>query len=245
MVSVYVRMTETKGKKGSEEVRKLLAKALCVQYPALQGVWEKGLPLMGKNAYGKPYFPGYPEIYFNLSHTAGCVCCALADAPVGVDVEQCRPRKNLERIVGRFSAGEQKLWQETPEAMRQQLFFALWVLKESCVKADGRGLRIPLDAFSVEPAGWLGESLYDAVRAGTALYDRSGTGPEEWVGGVPWEEWTGVINASKRTDLRQEGTGEADRENVCYHLHLYPLQGPYQIAACCERAGFSGPFLVE
>ena len=206
MVSVYVRMTETKGKKGSEEARKLLAKALCLQYPHLGDIWEKGLPFMEKNAFGKPYFPGYPEICFNLSHTDGCVCCALADAPVGVDVERQRPRKNLERIVSRFSPREQRLWQETPEPMRQELFFALWVLKESCVKADGRGLRIPLDAFTVEPVE----------------------------GALPWEEWTGKISAP-----------EQDRESVFYHLRLYPLQGPYRIAACCEKAGFLGPFLVE
>lgn len=223
MVSVYVRMTETRGKKGSAEVRKLLGKALCLQYPDLGDIWEKGLPAMEKNAFGKPYFPGYPGIYFNLSHTEGCVCCALADAPVGVDVELCRPRKNPGRIVGRFSATEQRLWRETPKSRQEEVFFALWVLKESCVKADGRGLRIPLDAFSVEPAGR----------------------PEERKENFPKGEWTAKINVQEQTGAEQAEKSGAEGKAVCYYLHLYTLKGPYQIAACCERAGFSGPFLVE
>lgn len=231
MASVYLKLTE-EGSNGSEEARKLLLEALRLQYPRLQAVWADGLPAMEKNAFGKPYFADYPRISFNLSHTKGCVCCALADAPVGVDVEMCSRPANQERIVKRFSLEEQKLWKETAEEQRQELFFALWVLKESCVKADGRGLRIPLDAFSVKPG------------------KRGGEGPV-----FPYGEWTARINPLEGPWLEQR-ENSLKQKGTLYHLHLYsPLdildarpggqKFPYRIAVCCEKTGFFGPFLVE
>lgn len=240
MVSVYLKLTE-EGSNGSQEVRKLLLEALRRQYPHLQSIWAGGLPAMEKNAFGKPYFADYPEIYFNLSHTKGCVCCALGNAPVGVDVEMCRRRANQERIVKRFSSEEQQLWKETAKGQRQELFFALWVLKESCVKADGRGLRIPLDAFSVRP----------------------GEGPV-----FPYGEWTAQVKSPEESQSEQRENG-LKQKGIFYHLNLYsPLdildvrserqeetflfreqteaeKFPYRIAVCCEKTGFLGPFLVE
>ncbi len=223
MVSVYMKLTGA-GCKGSKEVRELLLEALRLEYPHLQGAWADGLPSMEKNTFGKPFFLDYPEIYFNLSHTKGCVCCALADAPVGVDVELCYRRANQEQIVKRFSTEERKLWRTASEERRQELFFALWVLKESCVKADGRGLRIPLDAFSVQPG------------------ERKKESPE-----FPYGEWTAQIPLLEGTGLEQE---ENRQRCVPYHLYLFsPLdivEGfSYRIAACCEKTGFLGPFLVE
>ncbi|MCI8416632.1 MAG: 4'-phosphopantetheinyl transferase superfamily protein [Lachnospiraceae bacterium] len=148
MVTVYFSPFPVSPKRnpGSLEVRRLLAAALSHRFPHLGE-----LPAMEKDAWGKPFFPQYPELFFSLSHTRGGVCCALADAPVGVDVEGWRPRKYQEQILRRFSKEEQRLWAYTPQKERERLFFQLWVLKESYVKADGRGLRIPLDSFSVLP----------------------------------------------------------------------------------------------
>lgn len=88
--------------------------------------------------YGKPYLPGGPE--FSLSHGGELAVLLLADAPCGVDVERC----------GR----------EAPAAMRQRVLTAaelasgrpfawLWTRKEAALKLDGRGITLPLPAFSV------------------------------------------------------------------------------------------------
>lgn len=156
MVQVYVRVTGEE--QGSQEVRKLLEAALKQRWPKLPG-----LPQMEKDCYGKPYFPEYPWIHFSLSHTKGCVCCALSEERVGIDVERRRPQKYMEQILRRFSQTEQRLWEEMPKEERERLFFRMWVLKESYVKADGRGLRIPLDSFSVlpgEPGGTIKPEIW-------------------------------------------------------------------------------------
>ena len=43
------------------------------------------------NTYGKPYLIGSPHIQFNISHTGSYVACALADEPVGIDIEFIKP----------------------------------------------------------------------------------------------------------------------------------------------------------
>jgi len=70
---------------------------------------------------GKPYLPGYP-IHFSLSHSKSHALCALADVPLGCDVELHRsvPTNIQRRVLG---AGE------SPED-----FFAYWTLKESLFK---------------------------------------------------------------------------------------------------------------
>lgn len=146
MVTVYMRLTDPEAN-GSREARALLRDALEVRWPGRFG----DLPAMETGIYGKPYFPFYPQVHFNFSHTKGCVCCALADEPVGVDVELMRPRKYRDGIVKKFSAQEQKLWENTPQELREKIFFQLWVCKESYIKADGRGMSLLLDSFSVNP----------------------------------------------------------------------------------------------
>ncbi|MBQ8184617.1 MAG: 4'-phosphopantetheinyl transferase superfamily protein [Lachnospiraceae bacterium] len=152
MVTVYMRVVSPEAN-GSFEGRQLLLDAMGLRWPHLweQDLQEGQLPPMERDSCGKPYFPDYPQLHFNLSHTRGCVCCALSDSPVGVDVELRRHMKYEERIVGKFSPREQKAWEETPKGRREKLFFQLWVLKESYVKALGRGLRLPLHSFTVWP----------------------------------------------------------------------------------------------
>ncbi len=44
----------------------------------------------GKNHYGKPYLNGYPNYYFNISHSGEFVVCAISNNPVGIDIEQIK-----------------------------------------------------------------------------------------------------------------------------------------------------------
>lgn len=111
---------------------------LLTQALSLHGL--PSLPTVARTDRGKPYFPDYPDLHFNLSHTRGFSLCALSDAPVGVDVEAIRPRK--ERLWQYCLTGEE--W----AAFQAQKggwpdFYRLWTLKEAWCKCTGEGLGHP------------------------------------------------------------------------------------------------------
>jgi 4'-phosphopantetheinyl transferase len=89
---------------------------------------------------------------FNLSHTTGMVACALSkDDAIGVDVEWMERSNNLQAIAGKkFAASEAACFNNAPQQDRQQIFFSFWTLKESYIKAIGKGLAEPLDGFALQ-----------------------------------------------------------------------------------------------
>jgi len=102
---------------------------------------------------GKPCPDGYRGAHFNISHSGDWVVAALSPDRVGVDIERVRPVKPglAERF---FSATENRMLAGiADEAGRRDLFFTLWTLKESFLKAVGTGLSGGLKSFSVEAAG--------------------------------------------------------------------------------------------
>lgn len=148
MVHVYMTefsCTKGKAKEQSKWAYGLLNLALERDYPKVHGQ-----PSVDRDEGGKPYFPDYPEIHFNLSHSGCYAACAIGEKPVGIDVECWKARKGGERVVRKFHPLEQEMFQASDETERVRLFHELWVLKESFMKAEGRGLRIPLDSFYME-----------------------------------------------------------------------------------------------
>lgn len=118
-----------------------------------EGLW--GLDVPKKNikisygANGKPYLSDMPGLFFNLSHSGSQIMCALSDCEVGCDVEQIKD-KGLKTAGRFFTAGEYQLIseKETPEE-RKAMFYRLWTLKESFMKATGLGMKLPLDSFEI------------------------------------------------------------------------------------------------
>lgn len=101
---------------------------------------EGMLPIL-RDEMGKPYFQGNP-IYFNISHSGEYLALAVSKYPVGVDIQETRSiREGMYRKV--VQPGEQCLIGED----REKDFLRLWALKESFVKAEGRGLRIPMKDY--------------------------------------------------------------------------------------------------
>ena len=41
-----------------------------------------------RNAHGKPYLPGHPQICFNISHSGEYAACAFASIPIGMDLQR-------------------------------------------------------------------------------------------------------------------------------------------------------------
>ena len=113
---------------------------------------------------------GRPEVHeprserslkFNLSHTKGLVVCVVArDREVGVDVEDQERRGKLLEVAERFfSPSEATALRRLPKAEQLDRFFFYWTLKESYIKARGKGLAIPLSQFSFELDERRGEGI--------------------------------------------------------------------------------------
>lgn len=100
------------------------------------------------NEYGKPFLKGDYGLYFNLSHAGDWVVCAIDNEPLGIDIEKIYP-VGLEIAARFFSDEEYKMLMAKPVEEQQPFFFDLWTLKESYIKAIGKGLTLPLDSFTI------------------------------------------------------------------------------------------------
>jgi len=87
--------------------------------------WEQ-LPEIALTEQGKPFFPDFPYIHFSISHTEGAVLAAVAEYPVGVDIERIRPVRP--EVLQRFGAEN------------EDGFFRLWVRREARGKCSGAGV---------------------------------------------------------------------------------------------------------
>ena len=108
-----------------------------------------------ENHYGKPHLASPPEdaagLSFNLTNTQGLVALVIArNIPVGVDAEYLnRPVKVLSLADRFFSPDEVIELRGHAPARQERRFLRYWTLKESYIKARGKGLSIPLDSFSM------------------------------------------------------------------------------------------------
>lgn len=106
-----------------------------------------------KAAQGKPYLADYPELAFNLSHSADRVLIAMSwSCQLGVDIELCKPRINVSGLVNKcFSEEEIAHWNQLPETQKNQEFYRYWTRKEAFVKATGHGITLGLNQCVVNP----------------------------------------------------------------------------------------------
>jgi 4'-phosphopantetheinyl transferase len=101
---------------------------------------------------GKPTL-GHSGLEFNVSHSHECAVYGFSAGPLGVDVEHIR-EVEVEAISQRFFAPDECTWILNSDA-RAEVFFDCWTRKEAYIKAEGGGLSIPLEDFSVlQPLPW-------------------------------------------------------------------------------------------
>lgn len=142
---------------------------LCAYCILRRALWEqygwREFPAIARTDRGKPHFPDYPEVHFNLSHTGGAVLVGLADGPLGVDIERIRPVSR--RLMARMTGAE------TEEA-----FFRRWVCWEAGQKYSGEGIsgRFPLASTPGDGVFYHEIETFSGYAAGTA--SGSGTPPE-------------------------------------------------------------------
>lgn len=96
--------------------------------------------------HGKPYLEGGE--YFNIAHSGNFVVLAVDSEPVGVDIEKRCERKY--EGIARISFHEKEQAQLRSSLNKQKTFYELWTLKESYMKAVGRGFHLPLSSFYFE-----------------------------------------------------------------------------------------------
>jgi len=107
------------------------------------------------NSYGRPEIANLDapkDLRFNLSRTPGYVAMIGHDGiDSGVDVERTDRVRNLRSLADRVFAEPEldELAAIEPPALEQR-FYKLWTMKEAFIKAKGKGLAIPLDAFWFE-----------------------------------------------------------------------------------------------
>lgn len=98
------------------------------------------------NEHGKPSLADFPDVHYNLSHADGITACFAGRYECGVDAEKVRQyRPNV--VKRSFSESEQNLIESAPEDERDLIFFRIWTLKESYVKAIGIGVSYPLNTI--------------------------------------------------------------------------------------------------
>lgn len=101
----------------------------------------------GENAYQKPYLKSTSKFEYNVSHSGEWVVCAIDCHPVGIDVEQIMPI-NFDIAKNYFTSEEYGNLIQCEASEKLTYFYKLWTLKESYIKAIGKGLSISLDSFS-------------------------------------------------------------------------------------------------
>lgn len=159
-------------KVGEEDTYRLLSDLL------VEAGGVEPLPEIARTGEGKPYFPDYPDLHFSVSHSGGVSLCALADTPVGADVELVRPRSLK---LPRYALSEREYaWYES-RGSRWEDFYTLWTLKEARAKCTGEGIfRSPVRAVEV-PLLEPGEQL---TWEGFRFASLAGEG---WRGALCWE----------------------------------------------------------
>lgn len=112
-----------------------------------------GLPAQAlalqRSVHGKPQLQlpaGCPPLYASLSHSGEWVAIALADGPVGIDIERVS-RFDWQALHQAHFADDP--W---PQNIAPALaFHQLWCSKEAVLKAAGAGLSVPLTQVVLNP----------------------------------------------------------------------------------------------
>ena len=99
--------------------------------------------------WGKPTLKYHPNIHFSLSHSGDYAICSIGDKAMGNDIELIKQGRL--KVADRFFAKEELDWMyavQDEEEVTQRMF-RIWTMKESFLKATGKGISLPLGDFAV------------------------------------------------------------------------------------------------
>ncbi len=127
---------------------------------------------------------GVDGVDFNISHTEGCIACAIArNARVGVDVEARSRLPDIADVASRFlSPSEAQAVASMPEGSAATALLRLWTLKEALAKGIGIGMALDLRAIDL-PTDPRGDGLaFTSPSAKRWAFRAYGNGPMHAVG---------------------------------------------------------------
>lgn len=100
-----------------------------------------------KNSNGKKFIIGHPFIKFNISHSGHWVVIALSNEDIGIDIQK------VESIcidsINNY-LGEQEYYKSIKTHRKENFFYQNWVIRESFLKALGRGFTIPFSLNDIK-----------------------------------------------------------------------------------------------
>lgn len=102
------------------------------------------------NDYGKPFLKNH-NIYFNMSHSHDMVSYIISfNYIVGIDIELHNSVIEIDELSDLvFTPKEQAFIKALDPEAKLSLFYNLWTIKESLVKARGQGLSYPINTIEV------------------------------------------------------------------------------------------------
>ncbi|WP_158244249.1 4'-phosphopantetheinyl transferase family protein [Trinickia dabaoshanensis] len=152
--------------------RSLVRYVLSRYIPIAPPDWRFEATEFGRPAIANVH-PDVPGLTFNISHSDSVVLLGVTrDAQLGIDVEDLQRRVPLDVADGYFAADEVRQLRALPPALQPARFLDFWTLKESYIKARGKGLSIPLDQFAFD--------LSDGAPVTVTFDPRLGDTPERW-----------------------------------------------------------------
>lgn len=90
------------------------------------------------------------KLHFNLSHSEDMAVYAVTTSgEVGIDIEIIQPQNKSDVAERFFSDAEKSALASLPPSQQTAGFYQVWARKEAIIKANGKGLAIPLSSFSV------------------------------------------------------------------------------------------------
>jgi len=105
--------------------------------------------LLTRNEYGKPYLTDAEQLKFNITHSRSFVACAATlEHEIGIDVEE-ESRDITGVAKSFFCEAETAYLMSIAQHLRNSEACRLWTMKESYVKALGKGMTVPFDSFNV------------------------------------------------------------------------------------------------
>jgi 4'-phosphopantetheinyl transferase len=95
--------------------------------------------VLDKYSNKKPYLPSHPSVFFNVTHAGDYAVIAIANEPVGVDIEYINKDFDYKELLSSIFSNP-----EVDEVLnsndKQRIFYKLWTRKEAIVKATGKGI---------------------------------------------------------------------------------------------------------
>ncbi len=147
----------------------------------------------GYASHGKPFAVignHRAPISFNVSHSDRRGLIAYApQGQLGVDVEEYDLRRDMELLIGTvFGPSEQADLAQLHGRHKVRLFYKLWTIKESLIKATGAGFSCDVAQFEVPPVLRHGTTgTFAFPRYPTQEWRVEYLGNEEFAGSVAYE----------------------------------------------------------